>query len=119
MYQPVAGVKNSLSKKSTIKPRRNEVDPAVLVKFTDELKYFDTYKKEPLEIASDLFEIAPKNLDQFFGSVFSKCAYQEETFRFIGDSNIPYTKNGRNCRENREAQMYELKNWKVEPLSEF
>ena len=50
------------------------------------------------------------------GGNFSDSDYQAEEFRFIGDSNIPYTKNGRNYN-NDEGQIEELIKWKAQPLS--
>lgn len=51
-----------------------------------------------------------------FGGNFSKSDYQSEIFRFIGDSNVPYTINGRNFRKYGEGQIEELIRWKAEPL---
>ena len=50
------------------------------------------------------------------GGDFSDSDYQTETFRFIGISNIPYTKNGRNFKKNGVSQIEELIKWKAEPL---
>ncbi len=52
-----------------------------------------------------------------FGSNFSKSDFQAEEFRFIGDSHIPYTRNGRNYKNYGEGQIEELIKWKAEPLS--
>lgn len=52
------------------------------------------------------------------GKKFSNSDYQMETFRFIGESNIPYTKFGRNYAAfgYDEGQIKELIDWKAEPL---
>ena len=54
-----------------------------------------------------------------FGGSFSKSDYRAETFRFIGDSPIPYTRKGRNFAQwgHEEKQIEELIHWKAEPLS--
>lgn len=52
-----------------------------------------------------------------FGGDFSESDYQAEEFRFIGYSNIPYTRNGRNFKSYGEGQIEELIKWKAEPLS--
>lgn len=52
-----------------------------------------------------------------FGGCFIKSDHQEETFRFMGADNVPYTRNGRNFRYGHlEEQIDELKDWKAEPL---
>lgn len=51
-----------------------------------------------------------------FGEHLSISGYQAEISRFIGDSNVPYTKNGRNFRNYGEGQIEELRQWKAEPL---
>lgn len=55
---------------------------------------------------------------QFLLGCFSLSDYQKETFRFIGNSNIPYTLNGRNFNklESEEKQIASLTEWKAEPL---
>jgi hypothetical protein len=52
----------------------------------------------------------------FWWGRFSKSDYQTEAFRFIGDSNVPYTKNGRNFPNYGEGQIKELIKWKAEPI---
>ena len=52
-----------------------------------------------------------------FGGNFSNSDFQAEEFRFIGDSNIPYTRNGRNSKNYSEGQIEELVKRKAEPLS--
>lgn len=51
-----------------------------------------------------------------FNSTFPSDAHQSETFRFIGESNIPYTRNGRNYGKADESPIEELVDWKAEPL---
>lgn len=54
---------------------------------------------------------------QFFAHSFTKSDHQEETFRFIGDDNVPYTRFGRNnAMHGNEGQIKELQNWTAEPL---
>ncbi|MEI8300324.1 MAG: hypothetical protein WCG10_01760 [Chlamydiota bacterium] len=43
--------------------------------------------------------------------------HKSETFRFIGDENIPYTRNGRNFPSADEKPIEDLLIWKAEPLS--
>ncbi len=50
------------------------------------------------------------------GGYFSDSDYRAEIFRFIGSSNVPYTKNGRNLRNYGEGEIAELIKWKAEPL---
>lgn len=53
-----------------------------------------------------------------FGGNFLPSDFQSETFRFIGNDQVPYTIGGRNYHsENLEGQIDALKNWKVEPLT--
>lgn len=53
-----------------------------------------------------------------FGGKFSTLDHQKETFRFIGDDNIPYTTCGRSFSQykGREGQIEELKHWQAKPL---
>jgi hypothetical protein len=51
------------------------------------------------------------------GGKFSDFDHQTETFRFIGDDKVPYTKNGRNFGCSNEQQIPELIEWKADPLS--
>ncbi len=51
-----------------------------------------------------------------FGGDFPESDYRAETFRFIGSSNIPYTRKGRNPQRYGEAQISELINWTAQPL---
>ncbi len=74
------------------------------------------------ELGVGVEEWAPRKVvacprSQFeWGGYFSKSDYQAETFRFIGSSNIPYTRKGRNSRRYGEAQIPELINWTAQPL---
>jgi len=70
----------------------------------------ETRGKAPRKVVS-----CPRS--QFNFSKFSKSDYRSETFRFIGTSNIPYTKNGRNYPKDNEAPIDFLINWKAEPLA--
>ena len=47
---------------------------------------------------------------------FALSDHKGETFRFIGDENIPYTKNGRNFPSTEEKPIEDLRRWKPEPL---
>lgn len=49
---------------------------------------------------------------------FSEKDHQSETFRFIDNSNIPYTRNGRGYNQSKsEEQIKELVDWVAEPLT--
>lgn len=50
-----------------------------------------------------------------FGGTFDKNAFQAESWRFIGNDNIPFVCNGRSG-SSQEAQISSLKNWRAEPL---
>jgi Protein of unknown function (DUF3211) len=51
------------------------------------------------------------------GGDFSKSDYRSETFRFIGNNNVPYTRYGRNFHLSGEGQIKELIEWKANPLT--
>lgn len=52
-----------------------------------------------------------------YGGFFSKSDYRAEIFRFIGTSDIPYTRNGRSYSwDGEEKQIQELIDWKAKPL---
>lgn len=69
-----------------------------------------------LEDPRKVVECPPSQFNS--GGHFSKSDYQAETFRFIGNSNIPYTRHGRNFNDSgSEGQIEALKNWTAEPLS--
>lgn len=83
-------------------------------------KQYSNFRRRMKEIDDELADPrkvvkCPKS--QFnCGGNFSKSDYQAEIFRFIGDSNIPYTINGRNFENDGEGQIEELIKWKAEPL---
>lgn len=51
-----------------------------------------------------------------YGGSFCDSDHQSETFRFISDKNIPYTKKGRSGSNLYETPIKELASWKAEPL---
>jgi hypothetical protein len=56
---------------------------------------------------------------QFNVAKFLKSDHRSEIFRFVGDSNVPYTTFGRNFDKHGplEAQIDDLRYWKAEPLA--
>jgi hypothetical protein len=77
----------------------------------NEEEYKDTLPRKVVTCPSSQFNL---------GGCFSKSDYQSETFRFIDDSNVPYTRFGRNYLrygEYDEEQIDALKTWKAEPLA--
>lgn len=84
-------------------------------------KQYSNFRRKMKELDDELAD--PRKVvkcpqSQFnFGGDFSNSDFQAEEFRFIGDSNIPYTRNGRNSKNYSEGQIEELVKWKAEPLS--
>lgn len=73
--------------------------------------------KEPYDDNATPRKVVKCPQSQFiFGGSFSKSNYRAEEFRFIGDSNIPYTLYGRNSGSYGEGQIEELIEWKPDPL---
>jgi hypothetical protein len=64
-----------------------------------------------------IVESPRSNFTQFPGkdASFKDSDYRAETFRFIGEDNVPYTQFGRNF-QNGETQIQALRTWKAEPL---
>lgn len=80
------------------------------VNFRKKMQETDDELQDPRKVVK-----CPKS--QFnFGGDFLSSDYKEEAFRFIGDSNVPYTIHGRNNEKRCYAPIDWLINWKVEPL---
>lgn len=85
---------------------------------------FNLYGKFREEMREESWNRGPRKIvkcpkSQFNGGGnFSKSDYKAETFRFIGSSNIPYTRFGRNFDQwgYEDGEINALKNWKAEPL---
>lgn len=76
----------------------------------NETGHLDDYRSElPRKVVK-----CPKS--QFTLAIHSPSDHRRETFRFIGDDNIPYTRFGRNKQKHIEIQIETLKGWKAEPL---
>lgn len=80
--------------------------------------YYAQFKKSMGEPSRVPRKVVKCPESQFNKIDFSRLSdHQLETFRFIGDSNIPYTKLGRNHEYwGEEKPIDELRVWKAEPL---
>ncbi len=88
-------------------------------------KYNQFHKKMGETICSVTgFKINPRIIvqspkSQFIQANFLSSNFQAESFRFIGNSPIPYTRKGRNFEKDKEeSQIETLIRWKAEPLPE-
>lgn len=52
-----------------------------------------------------------------FNGSFTPKDIESEIFRFIGESNIPYTLNGRNHKQRKESPIAALANWRTELIA--
>ncbi len=82
---------------------------------------YSSFKYQMGEVEGKRRDKAPRKVvkcpaSQFGARIFFDTDHQKETFRFIGESNVPYTRFGRNKRMDCEAQIPELQNWTAQPL---
>lgn len=88
---------------------------------------YSTFRIRMGEMLPDEFGAALKNprkvvrnpKSQFdSGGYFPTSSFRAESFRFIGSSNVPYTRNGRSGYSGKETQIESLIDWEAIPLSQ-